>query len=215
MQQVQNQPYLPANQPVRTGPSKLSQVNHYDTPFWGYGQVWANDDAGIPCFTDQTRCRTRALCSLNKAGEFSDDKEFHAYWIGVEMNFGDPSLYELLAHYARLDFYKQQDTLESTMWISHLSAGGGVWITDVNNGAFHGNNGNPVAGNMYYTAVPWIFPPGKTWGMFLKFMVLDGIAAGSALQPTALFNVDVDTESEILKLVRVHLRGKEFKDSTV
>jgi len=214
MTQVRQRQFMPADQPTRTGPTQILGLEHYDTPFYGYGQAWDNQN-GVELFTDQVRCRNKDLCSLTEPGKLSDDKEFHSYAFAMQVEFLNPDLYEIFVYYSRIELWKQ-DSLKNRIWTSRIGSGGGVSGGDVNTGAYHLSNGWPVSNNIYRSAIPWIFPPGKTWKLIMRFMQLfNGTTpAAAALQPTTIFNADVGTEEQIRKLVRFLMWGIEFRDTT-
>jgi hypothetical protein len=181
---------------------------HYDTPFSGYGQLFDNQN-GVELFNDATRCRSKDLCSLTEAGKLSDDREFHAYEFMLEMEFENPSLYDIYTHYVRIELW-QQETLKNRIWANRIGAGGGVHGLDNNTSSHHLSNGFPASSNTYKSPIPWVFPPGRTWKLVMRFMQLTGATAGQ--QPLAIFNADVGGQEQTRKLVRMVLAGKEFSD---
>jgi len=199
------------NQPIRTGASKKAILDHFDTPFDGFDQVW-NMQKGVTLFNDENRCKDDMLCSLEQSGQFSNDSEFHAEQAALEIEFSDPALYEIFVHYCQVQLYKQRQ-IQAYVWASKIGAGGGIFGGDVNTGAFHLNNGYPASSNMYNFGIPWIFPPQKTWEVQMQFLQLAGTTSPTdPRNPVMIFNADVGTETPTRKLVRFFLRGTQWYD---
>lgn len=215
--ELRQEQFLPGDQPVRSGETQIADWEHFDTPFSGFGQLF-NVQRGVTLFNDATRCRDEMLCSLEKPGEFANDTEFHAFGFACEVEFDDPSLYEIFIHYVQVRLIKQK-TLKNYLWVSRIGAGGGVGgVTDQNTTAFHLNNGEPNSRNYYRVKIAWIFPAGKTWKLEMKFLELEGTTGPADVRnPATIFNADVEAgvpEEYIRKLVRFYMKGDQFQDVT-
>lgn len=206
--------FLPGDQPVRSGETQIADWEHFDTPFSGYNQAF-NIQRGETLFNDDLRCKDNMLCSLEKSGQFSNDVEFHAFGFCCEIEFTDPSLYEIFVHYVQVQLWKQQ-AMKNYLWVSRIGAGGGVGGPgDQNTTSFHLNNGEPNSRNYMKVKYAWIFPAGKTWKLIMQFMQLTGTTSPTdARNPAMIFNADVGTENPTRKLVRFYLKGDQYQDVT-
>lgn len=216
---IQDKQFLPGDQPIRTGATQVVPYEHFDTVLYGYGQR-IDPQKGLKLFQDQNRCQDQFLCSIERPREFSNDIEFHAKGFACQVEFSDPSLYEIFVYYTQLRLVKQKAE-KNLLWVTRMGAGGGIGGPgDQNTTSFHLGNGEPNSRNYYRAGIPWVFPAGKTWEMVLAMMYLvtngstGDMDTSDARQPVNIMNADIGGEEETRKLVRQIMIGTQFEDVT-
>jgi hypothetical protein len=197
---MQETPAVPPNYDPRVGATQILQKEHWDRVLYGIGQTF--DAQGESFFDDVNRIKHKFLCSLKEIGRFSDKKEFHAYGIGLILEFGDPDLYELF-HYNLME-YECEEATKFRCWASRLAAGGGVAGYDVNNGSFHLNWGAPLNSNLYWLSEPFIFSLDRTFSWLSTF----------SNEEVGGFNplTDLNAADQVRKNMTLIMVGRELGD---